>query len=553
MIKNPILPGFHSDPSIIRVGDMYYLATSSFEWFPGIPIYRSNDLKNWQLISHALTRKEQAELRGVSSANGVWAPALSYDEQTQTFYIAFSIVWGFDNNNFDADNFLVTTKDIEKEWSDPIYVNSSGFDPSLFHDTNGKSFLVNLEWEFREGYTHPGSIIIQEYDKKNKKLIGDIKSISRGATKRGCIEGPHLYKKDNYYYLITAEGGTGYGHCVAISRSSSVCGPYKPYPHNPLLTSYEENFDELGNPNSAKPWRYAEGQYLQKSGHGSLVETPQGEVYMVHLCSRPITKDNRSVLGRETAIQKCIWTEEHWLQLEQGGILVSKYTKEPKIDENITKLESYPPLHGILRDDFSDGKIPLHYYTTREPIKNTWANITADNQLELYGRGTLFGKYGQSILARKVTGFSYTTKTKINAHPKSFLQMAGITHFYNNNNFYYLRIYFSETLGQRALGIIESNQGQKKEFTESRIALKDNQWIYLKGVVQQEKLQYYYSYDNNNWEKIEPVLDISILSDEYAGGFTGSLVGMTAQDLQNHTWSCLFDFFEYENTATERE
>ena len=238
MIQNPILRGFNPDPSIIRVGDDYYIAVSSFEWFPGVPIYHSRDLMHWQLIGHALKTKEYLDLTGEEPSKGVWAPALSYNESEKRFYLIYSNVHCQNPWFFDVDNYLIWTDDIKKgEWSKPVYLNSSGFDPSLFHDDDGRKWLINKDRDFRPGRMDDRSIIVQEYDSERNTLIGQPTVISRGATKRGFVEGAHIYKHNGMYYLITAEGGTGYGHCVAVSRSKSVTGPYEPDPQNPVITS----------------------------------------------------------------------------------------------------------------------------------------------------------------------------------------------------------------------------------------------------------------------------------------------------------------------------
>ena len=526
MIHNPIIPGFHPDPSILRVDNIYYIAQSTFEWMPGISIYRSYDLKNWELISHALQTRQQAPLCGVDSACGVWAPALSYDTKNSTFYLTYSVVKGFQNNNFDIDNYTVSTTNIEGEWSEAIYLHSSGFDPSMFHDQDGRSYVVSLQWEFRIGYQHPGVIIIQEYDKVSREMIGEVSVISRGATERGCAEGPHLYHRGKYYYLLIAEGGTGYGHCVTVSRATSVCGPYEGYHKNPIITSQAESFAERGVGDSAKPWRYKEQHYLQKAGHGSIVETPDGEPYIAHLCSRPFVPELRSVLGRETAIQKCRWTEDGWITLEQDTNIAQEWVAEPRNYKEV-------PVKQLMElKQFDDEYLQSYFYTLREKISESWCQITEAHTVVLRGRDSLFSKYDQSLIARKASSFSYDVETRCKMSIRNHLQMAGLTNYYNHNNFYYLRMYYSETLESLALGIMVGEQGKRQELVEARTALlADTEWVYFKAEVRERTLQYYYAVVEEEWMAIGPVLDMTILSDEYAGGFTGSMIGLTAQDL----------------------
>ena len=217
-ITNPVLKGFNPDPSILRVGDDYYIATSTFEWFPGVQIYHSRDLINWKLIARPLNRVSQLDLKGVSSSEGVWAPCLSYDNGV--FYLIYTIVklWTYAGPR-DLDNYLVTTTDIRGDWSEPIYLNSSGFDPSLFHDDDGRKWLVNQLWDHRQGKNKFAGIVLQEYSHKEKGLVGPITNIFKG-TELGLVEAPHIYKRNGYYYLMTAEGTT-FKHAVTFARSES--------------------------------------------------------------------------------------------------------------------------------------------------------------------------------------------------------------------------------------------------------------------------------------------------------------------------------------------
>ncbi len=537
MIKNPILSGFNPDPSIIRVGDIYYIANSTFEWFPAISIYKSYNLSDWQLCNHALKRESQVDLKGLDSAMGVWAPSLTYNKKLGKFYIAYSVVYGCKNNNFDVDNFYVETLDIEGEWSEPYYLNSSGFDPSLFIDFDYKAYLVNLEWDQREGYEHPGAIVLQEYSLEKRMLLGEAKRISRGATDRGCLEGPNIYRKNDYYYLVTAEGGTGFGHCVAVSRSKNIFGPYESCPYNPIITSCPENFSERGNPDSAKAWRYFEGSILQKSGHGSIVETQNDEVYIAHLTSRPFVPELRSTLGRESALQKCEWTSDGWIKMVGNTNMAQIEVAEPKNLEN--KLEKMDRKHSC--------GLPIDFYTLRENFSEKWLKVS-EKSFKIKGGNTLFSLYNQSVVAQKVTSFSYTGYAKIKFVPNNFLQSAGIVNYYNSSAFYYLRIYYSESLGGIALGIMKSDKEGKKEIKKSRVLIeKENMPIYLKCVVKDRDLQYFYSFDGDNYQKIGEKQDVTILSDEYVTGFTGSVFGVTAQDLYTKDKWCEVYEFELEN------
>src|SRR3569623_951945 len=276
-LRNPILPGFNPDPSILRVGDDYYIATSTFEWYPGVQIHHSRDLANRDLITRPLTRKSQLDMRGDPDSCGIWAPCLTHDGDK--FWLVYTDVKRKDGTFKDAHNYIVTAPTIEGPWSDPVYINSSGFDPSLFHDDNGRKYFLNMLWDHRPNHNRFAGIVIQEYSPREKKLVGERKLIFQG-TPIGFTEGPHLYKRDGYYHLLVAEGGTFWGHAVSMARSRTIEGPYELHPDTYVLTARDP-------PDSPR----------QRAGHGSLVDTPCRQTYMAYLCGRPLPNRGRCVLG----------------------------------------------------------------------------------------------------------------------------------------------------------------------------------------------------------------------------------------------------------------
>ncbi|MEH7475745.1 glycoside hydrolase family 43 protein, partial [Priestia megaterium] len=267
-ISNPILPGFNPDPSICRVGEDYYIAVSTFEWFPGVGIYHSKDLKNWRLASRPLNRLSQLNMTGNPDSGGIWAPAISYRDGQ--FWLIYTDVKVVEGQWKDCHNYLATCETIDGEWSDPIYLNSTGFDPSLFHDEDGKKYLVNMVWDHRIGNHHFYGISLQEYSVEEQKLIGKAEVIFKGTDIK-LTEAPHLYKINEYYYLLTAEGGTKYDHQATITRSKQLKGPYEVHPENPLISSF-----------------HAPRIPLQKAGHASIVQTHTDEWFLVHLTGRPL-------------------------------------------------------------------------------------------------------------------------------------------------------------------------------------------------------------------------------------------------------------------------
>ncbi|HBF0844803.1 TPA: glycoside hydrolase family 43 protein [Clostridioides difficile] len=539
MIKNPILPGFNPDPCICRKGDDYYLVVSSFEWFPGIPVYHSKDLKNWELYTHILTDETKIDLKKLLSSKGIWAPCLTYCEEEDLFYIVYGIMNSMNARYFDVDNYLITSKDIKGEWSEPVYLHSSGFDASIFHDDDGKKWITSLDWETREGYEKPGVICLVEYCTKKKEIVGYPKRIWSGGTDRGCIEAPHITKRGDYYYIMCAEGGTGYGHSVTMGRAKNIWGPYEKDSMNPIVTSIPGDFYERHDPDHLKPKYYNPESKLQKSGHGSYIETTSGEVYLVHLTSRPFVPELRCTLGRETAIQKMKWTKDNWLRMEDESNLAKEYVSESKLEEHL--VSSIPSF-----DDFDSNELGLQYYAPRiSPL--SFADVKSrPGYVRIRGQESRTSLNKVSILARKLTSVYARITTKMEFYPEVHQHSAGLIMYYDNMNYINLRKYYSETLGQSALSIIHLENGEKTEFLNTRTPIKDIP-IYLRLYIQGRKSYFEWSYDEKNYQRIGKVFDTTKFSDEYCkyGEFTGTFIGLTCADRVKHKHYADFDFFEY--------
>ena len=538
MIKNPILPGFNPDPCICRKGDDYYLAVSTFEWFPGIPIYHSKDLKNWELYTHVLTDDETVDLKKLPSAKGIWAPCLTYCEEEDMFYVIYGVMNSMNARYFDVNNYLITARDIKGPWSEPVYLHSSGFDASILHD-KGKKYIVSLEWETREGYEKPGAICMVEYDPEKKEIIGYPRRIWSGGTDRGCIEAPHLYRRGDYYYIMCAEGGTGYNHCVTMGRSKAIWGPYTADPKNPIVTSVPGDSNERHDPDHLKPRYYNPDSILQKSGHGSMVDTQNGETYLVHLCARPFVPELRCTLGRETAIQKMIWTDDHWLRMASGGNLAEVLVEASNLPERPVK--QIPDF-----DDFNEEELGLQYYAPRI-MPQRFADLKArPGYVRIRGQESRTSLNQVSILARKLTSVYATVTTKMEFIPVVHQHSAGLILYYDNMNYINLRKYYSETLGQSALSIIHLENGEKTEFLNTRIPVRDDP-VYLRLTIEGRQSYFSWCYDGVNYQKIGRVFDTTRFSDEYCkyGEFTGTMVGLTCADRVKHSHYADFDFFEY--------
>lgn len=525
-IINPILPGFNPDPSILRVHDDYYIATSTFEWFPGVRIHRSRDLVHWKLISMPLDRLSQLDMKGTPDSTGVWAPCLSFSDGL--FFLVYTNVKGH-NAGLTAHNYLVTAPGITGPWSEPIYLNSIGFDPSLFHDENGRKWLVAASCDHGQGRSWFGGIVLQEYSFENKKLIGPSRVIFAGTT-LGSTEGPHLYKRGDYYYLLTAEGGTSFSHAVTLARSKQIEGPYEVHPENPILTSRPYIFDTL-----------------QKSGHASIVETQKGETYLAHLSSRPLPPYGRSVLGRETCLQKMVWNSDGWLRLEVGE-------NRPQISVTAPALQPYPWPCEPIRYEFDCSKLPMQFQTLRVPLGMEIVSLTErPGWLRIKGKESLGSLFLQTLVALRQNSFRFIASTCMEFEPKTFQHMARIVYYYNTQNYHYLYVSRDENLG-KCIGITTCDNLKYFYHSTTKISIEGWARCYLQVQVNYDVLRFYFSPDGKSWNAIGLELDATILSDEHYAtfmNFTGAFVGISCQDLAGNDIPAYFQYFEYQSIFDE--
>ena len=537
MIQNPILPGFNPDPCICRKGDDYYLAVSTFEWFPGIPIYHSKDLKHWELYTHVLTDDMQADLKKLPASKGIWAPCLTWCEADGLFYVVYGVMNSMNARYFDIDNFLITARDIRGPWSEPVYLHSAGFDASILHDDDGRKYVVSLEWETRQNYEKPGAICVAEYDPVRQKVIGYPKRIWRGGTDRGCIEAPHLTKRNGYYYLMCAEGGTGYYHCVTMARAKEVWGPYEGDPKNPILTSQPAVVDERADTDHLKPRYFNPDISLQKAGHGSYVDLPNGETWMVYHCSRPFLPELRCTLGRETAIQKMRWTEDGWLRTANGVNLA-----KAEVEESALSSHPMPQLPAL--DDFDGGELEKFYYAPRIMPRRFADTQARPGWVRLRGQEAHSSLNKVSLLARKLTSVNARVTTKMDFRAEVTQHDAGLMLYYDNMNFLYLRKYYSESMDCNALMVQRMENGVRSEYDPTAV---DQDQLYLRLHVQEKKCWLEWSYDGTAYQRIGPEFDTTKFSDEYCkyGEFTGTMVGITCVDRMFRSHCADFDFFEY--------
>jgi xylan 1,4-beta-xylosidase len=546
MIRNPILPGFHPDPSICRVGASYYIATSTFEWWPAVRIYHSTDLVHWQHAAHAVTRTSQLDLRGHDDSAGVWAPCLSHADGL--FWLVYSDVRAMLGAYKDVRNLVITAPAIEGPWSEPVELNRSGFDPSLFHDDDGRSSLLNQLWLHHPG-RHPfHGIVLQEFDRATRRLVGPVKNIFMG-TPLGVVEGPHVYKRDGWYYLLTAEGGTSFEHAATVARARRLEGPYEVMPGNPLLTA-------LGAPKNR----------LQRAGHASWVETPAGEWYMAHLCGRPNEWRDQSgaahaseyaglhgLLGRETALQRLEWQADGWPRLAGGGRWPAHEVAPPASAVAAHRSTELP-----VRDDFDAPTLSAHWNSLRVPMTAAWMSLDdRPGWLRLRGRESLMSRYEQSLVARRLQHHQVRVGTRLDFAPLHFQQMAGLVVYYGTRANAYLHVTADPDTGARQLRLLDTRDGALHEpFAAQPLAAGD---VELAVEIDTLTMQFHWRQDDGAWLRFGQRLAVDALSDEaqckqidgffYSFGFTGCFVGLACQDLSGSGLHADFDHFDYEVLA----
>jgi xylan 1,4-beta-xylosidase len=503
--QNPVISGFHPDPSICRVGDNFYLVTSSFEYFPGVPIFHSKDLVNWKQIGHCLTRDSQLPLHESKSSMGIFAPTLRYNNG-RFYMITTNLTIG--------KNFIVWAVNPEGPWSEPIWLDWPGIDPSLLFDEDGRVYLTGTQDIFSG---EPLGIYQAEIDVDTGEILTDRRLIWQG-TGGAHPEGPHLYKINGNYYLMIAEGGTEYGHMVTMARSKEPFGPYESHPNNPILT----------HRSSPSP--------IQATGHADLVEYTDGSWWTVFLGIRPAPipfSGKHHHLGRETFLAPVDWSEEGW------PIIGAQVDLE--MDGRTLKLEDKNQLSS--KNDFNETDLDSSWNFLRNPSEESWSLTDRPGYLTLYGTSTsLNGLGSQAFVGRRQQHFDCKATTHLEFLPTEEGEEAGLTVFMND------RFHYEIALGIR--------DGVKKVFVRRRIGSLwkvESEHVYEEDsiilTVQTDAKNYTFAYQQQEGEAtILGSGECSLLSTEVAGGFTGVYFGLyAAGNGQNRSTPAYFDWFEYCN------
>jgi alpha-N-arabinofuranosidase len=517
LAKNPVLPGCYPDPSICRVGDEYYLVNSSFEYFPGLPIHRSRDLVNWQLIGHVLDRPGQLPLDGVRPSGGLFAPTLRYADGV--CYVACTLVGG----SREQGNFVVTAPHPTGPWSDPAWLDDApGFDPSLFFDDEGRAWFLGtrpIPDAMPAGRTE---IWLREFDPVQLRLTGPEHVLFSGALVDAVwAEGPHLFRRGGWYYLVLAEGGTEYHHAVTVARSKRVTGPYENNPANPVLTHRH-----LGH-----------AQPVIGVGHADLVQASAGGWYAVLLALRPYGGPFCN-LGRETFLASVTW-EDDWPIINPGAGRL--------LDEFPAPLPPYqwPPEPTV--DDFDAPALGPAWNLLRTPREEILSLAVRPGHLRLRLRPeTITEPCTPSFVGRRQQHMSFTARTAVDFEPSAATECAGLVLLRDTDHQIRLIVTAAAASGGARGGKVARvivRRGGAEEILAEACLPAGRTYLEAEAVGQEYTLRY--ASDPASWQALATV-DGRLLSPAAVGDFTGAYLGMYASSNGTaSTASADFDWFEY--------
>lgn len=505
---NPILPGWYSDPSICTNGEGdYFLVTSTFTYYPGVPIFHSKDLVNWKQVGHVLSRPSQlVNMQGQHVSGGIFAPAISYNPHNKTYYMV--------TTNVGAGNFFVKTQDPFGEWSDPIMLPEvGGIDPSFFFDEDGKAYIVNNDNapDNKPEYDGHRTIRIQEFDVKTDKTVGPRKIlVNKGVhpeEKPIWIEGPHMYKINSKYYLMDAEGGTSNWHSEVIFRGDSPMGKFTPWDKNPILT---QRHLEGSRPNP-----------VTCAGHADLIQTKEGDWWAVFLACRPI--DNRfENLGRETFLMPVKWSEDGFPYITCGEETVPMIQKRP----GVKRSEETTFGNFEETDEFENPALGMQWMTLRAPATDLYSLTGTPGYLTLKCADiSATERNTPAFVCRRMQHHNFECSTRMVFRPSDEKEAAGMLLFKDEAHQYFFCLHRTgdkEYISVKQIGAVD------RTIASNEVAAPHGE-TYLKVVSHGTAYDFYYSTDGEkNWKLLCKDVDANYLSTATAGGFTGSTIGLYA-------------------------
>jgi alpha-N-arabinofuranosidase len=505
--RNPILAGFYPDPSVTRVGDIFYLVNSTFAYFPGIPLFASRDLAHWTLVGHIIDRPSQLGFDGLGMSRGVFAPDIAFHDGT--FYVINTAVDS-------GGNYYVTAKNPAGPWSDPVWLKAlaGGIDPSFFFDDDGKAYVANNDLpEGKPLYDGHRAIWIQELDVASGKLVGRRKMILNGgvdpAAKPVWIEGPHVYKRKGWYYLMCAEGGTGPNHSEVVLRARSPWGPFVPYAGNPILTQRDLP------PDRAAP--------ITNAGHADLIEAPDGSWWAVFLASRTYGGTHYNT-GRETFLLPVTWKDEWPIILPKGKPI-------PYVQRGLAAKPAPPgtavPTTGNFtwRDEFDGPSLNPAWIFARVP-REQWADLRAKpGALTIHPLAeSLDTLKNPSFLARRQQHIAFDASTSLQL-PASGHVAAGLAAFQNENYWYFLG---ARRAADGVQVFLERRDG-KSTTTVATTTVAAAGSLQLKVSANGPAYAFSYASPGEPWHTLRASEDGTLLSTDVAGGFIGAVIGPYAR------------------------
>lgn len=506
--RNPILAGFFPDPSVCRVGDDYYLVNSTFSYFPGLPVFRSKDLVNWNLIGHAISRPDQLDYKGAGVTRGLFAPAISHHDGV--FYLVCTMISG-------KGNFVITATDPAGPWSDPVWLDFPGIDPSLFFEDNGRAWLVHNgdapdDKPLYEGHR---AVWLREFDPVAKGIVGEPRLLVNGGvdlTKKPVwIEGPHLLKRDGWYYLCCAEGGTSIEHSQVIFRSRTVTGPFEPWDRNPILTQRDLDPDVPGS--------------VTCTGHADLVEGPGGQWWSVFLGCRPMPDGGLLTAGRETFLLPVTWTTDDWPMILPPGKRVPLVAPGPSLSPSTAT-----PLTGDFAwsADFNHPELDPFWLMLRGPGGKPYLRLDHGKLRVIPGADRLSGTGYPAFVSRRVQHAAFTVTTSLEIPAESGVE-AGLALFQSEKNHYLLAVRRTPEGGSEM--IVELAEGAEPVIIH-RAPIAGAGGISLRMRAEVNDLYLEWSADGKEWKIFTPPAGIRPVTVQAAGGglhFTGAVVGMHAR------------------------
>ncbi len=494
---NPVIPGFHPDPSICKVGDDFYLVTSSFEYFPGVPIFHSKDLVHWEQIGHCLTRKSQLDLTKCRPSGGIYAPTIRYNNGI--FYMITTDV--------SRGNFIVTTEDPAGQWSEPVWLEQKGIDPSLYFE-DGKCYLTS----------NPGNtIFLSEINPLTGEQLTESRAIWSGTGGR-YPEAPHIYKKDGWYYLMISEGGTEYAHRVTIARSRNIDGPYESNPANPILTHMNVN---------------AQNNPIQGTGHADLIEADDNSWWMVFLAFRP-QSGLHHMLGRETFLAPVRWDINAWPVVNGNGTV--------DLNMHVPTLTLQTVQQNDYSTSFDEQKLGFEWNYLRNPKEENYSLNERKGFLRLKTSTVRLDDIDSpTCVGRRQEHVNFVATTALNLSQARKGDEAGLTVFMNNEAHYDLSIK-QESKGQRYL-VLRYRMGSLLH-TEAKIEIPEKQ-VYLQVKGSADYYMFSYSFDGIDFKPAGKA-NVRFISSETSGGFTGIYLGnyISSESIGSKAYAD-FDSFNY--------